>query len=96
LALLTLTARKTRASVASFHLSSLLVVTFSVYAYRDIWPLLTYTLLPADAQEGALIWAKIGFLFIAGIAVPLAVPRRYVPIDPKARSSPCPSSSRIA
>ncbi|KAI0291829.1 hypothetical protein BC826DRAFT_1105763 [Russula brevipes] len=93
LALLTLTARRTRASVASFHLSSLLVVTFSVYAYRDIWPLLTYTLLPADAQEGALLWAKIGLLFVAGIVVPLTVPRQYDPIDPKARSSSDPQTA---
>ncbi|KAI9449921.1 hypothetical protein BJY52DRAFT_1227472 [Lactarius psammicola] len=51
LALVTVTARAVRASVTSFHLSSLLLGTFSVYAYRNIWPLLTFTLSPVDAWE---------------------------------------------
>jgi len=87
LALVAITARRTRASVASFHLSSLLLVTFSVYAYRDVWPLLTFTLGPADGWEGALLWAKIGLLAVAGIVIPLITPRQYVPLDPKARFS---------
>jgi hypothetical protein len=36
LALVTITARRTRASIASFHLSALLLVAFSVYVYRDV------------------------------------------------------------
>ena len=58
---------------------------FSVYAYRNIWPLLTFTLSPADAYEGALLWVKIGLLTFAAIVVPLLVPRQYIPIDPKVR-----------
>ena len=77
-----ITARKTRASVASFHLSSLLLVTFSVYVYRDVWPSLTFTLVPADRWEGALLWAKIGLLSVPGIVIPLITPRQYVPLDP--------------
>ena len=87
LALVTVTARRVRASITSFHLSSLLLGTFSVYAYRDIWPLLTFTLSPADAYEGVLLWIKIGLLAFAAIVVPLLVPRQYIPIDPKVRSS---------
>ncbi|KAH9986083.1 hypothetical protein BJV74DRAFT_845474 [Russula compacta] len=83
LALVVATARKTRASIASFHLSSLLLITFSVYAYRDIWPLLTFTLLPADGWEGTLLWKKIGILAVAGVLIPLFMPRQYVPLDPK-------------
>ncbi|KAI9509765.1 hypothetical protein F5148DRAFT_1275094 [Russula earlei] len=83
LALITITARSTRASIASAHLSLLLLVTFSVYAYRDIWPLLTFTLLPADRWEGVLLWAKIGLLAVAGVVIPLITPRQYVPFDPK-------------
>jgi len=69
LALVAITARRTRTSVASFHLSSLLLVTFSVYVYRDVWPLLTFTLVPADRWEGALLWAKIGLLSVPGIVI---------------------------
>ncbi|KAH8997804.1 hypothetical protein EDB86DRAFT_2828663 [Lactarius hatsudake] len=84
LGLMTLTARRVRASVASFHLSSLLLGTFSVYAYRNIWPLLTFTLSPVDAREGALLWVRIGLLAFVAIVIPLLVPYQYIPIDPKA------------
>ena len=87
LALVTVTAQRVRASVTSFHLSSLLLGTFSVYAYRNIWPLLTFTLSPVDAWEGALLWVRIGLLAIAAVVIPLLVPRKYIPIDPKARLS---------
>jgi hypothetical protein len=87
MALVALTARRTRAEIASFHLSSLLFITLSVYVYRNIWPLLTFTLVPADGWEGALLWVKIGLLSLAGIVVPLITPRQYIPLDPKARIS---------
>src|ERR1700761_4829343 len=87
LALVTVTARRVRASITSFHLSSLLLGIFSVYAYRNIWPLLTFTLSPADAYEGALLWVKIGLLAFGAIVVPLLVPRQYIPINPKVRPS---------
>jgi hypothetical protein len=85
LALVTVTARRAYASVASCHLSSLLLGTFSVSAYRNIWPLLTFTLSPADACEGALLWARIGLLAFSAVVIPLLAPRQYKPIDPKAR-----------
>ncbi|KAI0248983.1 hypothetical protein BJV78DRAFT_1276336 [Lactifluus subvellereus] len=91
LALFTVTARRTRASITSSHLSLLLLITFSVYAYRDIWPLLTFTLSPADGREGVLLWIKIGLLAVAAVIVPLIIPGQYVPLDLKARSSPLPS-----
>lgn len=83
LALVSVAARRTRAKVASFHLSSILLITFSVYAYRNIWPLLTFTLSPADGREGSLLWAKVSLLAVAGIIIPLVIPRQYVPVDPK-------------
>ncbi|KAI0306147.1 hypothetical protein B0F90DRAFT_1814940 [Multifurca ochricompacta] len=83
LALFTVTARRTRASVTSLHLSSLLIATLSVYAYRDVWPLLTFTLSPADGSEGALLWVKIGLLTLTAVVIPLIIPRQYVPLDPK-------------
>ncbi|KAI9434147.1 hypothetical protein H4582DRAFT_2112597 [Lactarius indigo] len=83
LGLMTVTARRVRASVTSFHLSSLLLGTFSVYAYRNIWPLLTFTLSPVDASEGPLLWVRIGLLAFAAIVISLLVPRQYIPIDSK-------------
>src|SRR5882762_5199233 len=85
LALSTIFARRVCASVTSFHLSSLLLVTFSIYAYRDIWPLLTFTLSPADAGEGTLLWVKLGLLALAAVLIPLAIPRQYTPVNPKVR-----------
>ncbi|KAH9166802.1 hypothetical protein EDB89DRAFT_2075433 [Lactarius sanguifluus] len=67
LALVAATARRVRASIASFHLSLLLLGTFSVYAYRNIWPLLTFTLSPVDACEDALLWVRIGLLGFTAI-----------------------------
>ncbi|KAI9449923.1 hypothetical protein BJY52DRAFT_1192187 [Lactarius psammicola] len=78
LALVTVTARTVRASVTSFHLSSLLLVTFSVYAYRNIWPLLTFTLSPVDAWEGALLWVRIGLLGLAAVMIPLLDPQKAI------------------
>ena len=86
LALVTVTAQRVRASIISFHLSSILLGIFSVYAYRNIWPLLTFSLTPVDAYEGALLWIKIGLLAFASIVIPLLVPCQYIPIDPKVRS----------
>ncbi|KAH9166021.1 hypothetical protein EDB89DRAFT_2115943 [Lactarius sanguifluus] len=73
LALMAVTARRVRASVASLHFSSLLLGTLFVYAYRNIWPLLTFTLSPVDAWEGPLLWVRIGLLTFAAIVIPLLV-----------------------
>ena len=67
-------------SVASVHLTSVLLCAFAVYAIRDIWPLVTYTLKPIDLHEGVFLWIAIVLLGIAGVLVPLCIPRQYVPI----------------
>ncbi|KAH9056241.1 hypothetical protein EDB87DRAFT_1676120 [Lactarius vividus] len=64
-------------TVASFHLSLLLFGILSVYAYRNIWPLLTFTLSPVDSMR------RIGLLAFVAIAIPLLIPYQYIPIDPK-------------
>ncbi|PPR08265.1 hypothetical protein CVT24_001158 [Panaeolus cyanescens] len=69
--------------IASRSLAVVLFVIWIVYAYRDIYPLATFTLNPQDAGEGAILWYKIGILSFAAILVPLLVPRTYVPVDPK-------------
>ncbi len=65
------------------HAATVLLVTWAVYIYRDVWPLATFTLQPADAAEGAFLWAKVGVLTFAAVLIPLAVPRQYIPVDPK-------------
>ncbi|EIM92492.1 uncharacterized protein STEHIDRAFT_127305 [Stereum hirsutum FP-91666 SS1] len=65
------------------HLLVVLFATFLVLAYRNIWPLLTFTLQPADLRQGALLWAHLSLLAFAAVVIPLAVPRPYVPLDPK-------------
>ena len=61
----------------------ILLATWGVYAYRDIWPLATYDLTPIDEAEGNVLWAKIGLLTLAAIVLPLISPRRTD--DPDAR-----------
>ncbi|KAJ4477282.1 hypothetical protein J3R30DRAFT_3657757 [Lentinula aciculospora] len=65
------------------HLNTILCVTLAVYAYRDVYPLGTFKLEHQDGSDGGLLWVKIGLLVLAGVIVPLCVPRKYVPVDPK-------------
>ena len=66
----------------SFHLSLVTFGFLAVYAYRDIWPLMTFTLQPKDSFEGNLLWVKIGLLAFVGAFVPLFEPYPYIPYDP--------------
>lgn len=68
---------------AAAHLGLTLVVTWAISVYSNVWPLATYTLVPADHAEGALLWVKFGLLSVAGVIVPLVVPREYKPYDPE-------------
>lgn len=65
------------------HLNTILLATLSVYTYRDIYPLGTYVLTPQDKLEGPLLWVKISLLAVAAVVIPLIVPRKYIPVDPK-------------
>lgn len=60
-----------------------LLSTLVLYLYRDVWPLATYTEQPADIEEGKIIFVKIGLLSVVAVIIPLFIPRRYVPVDPK-------------
>ncbi|KZV76920.1 multidrug resistance-associated ABC transporter [Peniophora sp. CONT] len=81
LSLVTITAKGRIARAISPHLSLVLIVGFGVYAYRDLWPLLTFTLAPADRHEGALLWAKVALITYSAVLVPLSMPREYVALD---------------
>ncbi|KAF8956542.1 P-loop containing nucleoside triphosphate hydrolase protein, partial [Flammula alnicola] len=80
---------------ASRHINVVLLSAFGVYAYRDLWPLATYTQNPVDIAEGSILWAKIIILTITAVMIPLFIPRRYVPIDPK-NPMPVPNPEQTA
>ena len=63
------------------HLDTLLLLAFCLYAYRDLYPLATFTLIPRDL-DNAITWARIGLLSLVSIFIPLLRPRTYIPADP--------------
>jgi hypothetical protein len=75
-------ASRTMAPYATITVLSL----FAVYAYRDVWPLLTFTLHPLDGAEGLLVWVKIALAAIAGVLLPMLEPYAYVPVNPAVRT----------
>ncbi|KDQ56810.1 hypothetical protein JAAARDRAFT_131890 [Jaapia argillacea MUCL 33604] len=85
LSLFSVSARASAIKGINRHAVLLLFGTFSVFAYRDIWPLATFTLSPMDLKEGWVLWAKIGILAFAGVLIPLTIPRPYIPYDPEVR-----------
>ncbi|QRW00045.1 ABC transporter transmembrane region [Ceratobasidium sp. AG-Ba] len=80
-------------AVANFHLVILLLIAIGVYVWRDLIPLATYSLHPADADGGWQIWSRIAVLSFAGGVIPLCIPRQYVPIDPSHPSVPNPEQT---
>ena len=71
------------ASRAYYHDSFILVLVWSAYVYRDVYPLATLDRVPADSAEGPFFYAKFSLLTIAAVFIPLFVPRKYVPVNPK-------------
>ncbi|TFY57504.1 hypothetical protein EVJ58_g6979 [Rhodofomes roseus] len=78
---------------ASLHLTVLLLVTWGLYVYRDVWPLATFTLTPLDSAEGGILWAKVALLTVSAVIVPLCIPRSYVPLDPQEPTAPHPEQT---
>lgn len=64
--------------------------TLALYFYRDVWPLTTFTLHPADEAEGQILWAKVALAGLAGFILPIFEPYPYIPVDPFV-SSPLPN-----
>lgn len=81
LALLSAAAKFPYSRIATHHLNIVLLVPFVVYAYRDLWPLATYTSSPADGVEGKKLWFKIACITLAAVFLPLSAPRQYIPVD---------------
>lgn len=82
LGLVSVTTKPRWSRLVSNHLATLLFAIFAVFAYRDLWPLITFHSLPKDFKEGGLMWAKVTILFLSSIVFPLVSPRQYVPVDP--------------
>ncbi|KZV64707.1 P-loop containing nucleoside triphosphate hydrolase protein [Peniophora sp. CONT] len=81
LALFNIVVQAKLARRAALHLVLILLASCTVYSFRNIWPLMTYTLRPLDAREGARLWIKIALLAFAGIVIPLTAPREYTPLN---------------
>ncbi|KAJ7456632.1 hypothetical protein FB451DRAFT_1048362 [Mycena latifolia] len=94
LAIVTVAAKRW-SQVAVKHLNALLLFTLSIYAYRDLFPLITYQRVPLDLSEGWILWGKIIALVIAAVVVPLFIPRQYTPVDPK-NPMPVPNPEQTA
>ncbi|KAF8904793.1 hypothetical protein CPB84DRAFT_1772829 [Gymnopilus junonius] len=82
LAILSMSVKKWT-TLATRYNTTILLSVLAVYAYRDIWPLGTYTEQPKDTSHDHLLWYKIALVALTGAAVPLFIPRRYIPVDPK-------------
>ncbi|KAH8104851.1 hypothetical protein BXZ70DRAFT_1049036 [Cristinia sonorae] len=75
LALLSVTTSPNHVRVPVRHLCCILFVSWLVFAYRDLYPLVTYDLEPLDGEDGAVLWVYIGIQTVAAVFVPLFVPR---------------------
>lgn len=73
--------------IISRHLSIVTFAILVVYGYRDLWPLMTYTLQPKDKAEGNLLWAKIALASFVGALEPIFEPYPYIPYDPAVSTS---------
>ena len=82
LSVLTVTTPRAWSLIATRHLVLVLLATWGVYVYRDVWTLATFTLTPADAAEGWCLWVKIALLTFAAVIVPVVMPAQYTPFDP--------------
>ncbi len=75
----------------SLHLTLVTFTLFAVYAYRDIWPLMTFTLDPADKAEGSALWVKVAFVTFVGAIEPMFEPYVYIPEVPQVTIISAPS-----
>ncbi|KAJ3557433.1 hypothetical protein NM688_g1472 [Phlebia brevispora] len=67
---------------AQVHFNIVLLSAWFIYAYRDLWPLASYSLEPLDAAEGPILWVKTTLLTLSAVMLPLVTPREYIPYDP--------------
>ncbi|KAI0633973.1 P-loop containing nucleoside triphosphate hydrolase protein [Trametes polyzona] len=73
------------------HASLILATIWSVYLYRDVWPLATVNETPVDLSEGKALWAKFALLSLAGVMIPLLTP--WKPVYTEQCSGPAPEQT---
>jgi hypothetical protein len=71
--------------MVTWHLNVVLLALLGTYISRDIFPLVMIDQQPLDGDQGIVLWAKFAVLTCAGVGIPLMIPRKYVPVDPKVR-----------
>ncbi|KIK53742.1 hypothetical protein GYMLUDRAFT_178425, partial [Collybiopsis luxurians FD-317 M1] len=81
--------------VLTRHLSLVLLVTWLVYGYRNIFPLATFSEMPPDLCKGWILWTEVAILTVTAIVIPAAIPREYIPVDPK-HPMPVPNPEQTA
>ncbi|KAG7450174.1 P-loop containing nucleoside triphosphate hydrolase protein [Guyanagaster necrorhizus] len=94
LGLIAITAKPRWSRLVTRHFNAVLLSAFGIYFYRDLFPLLTYTL-PMQDTENCILWAKIVLLGIVAVLVPLIIPRAYIPVGPE-NPMPLPSPEQTA
>ncbi|EKM51055.1 uncharacterized protein PHACADRAFT_128771 [Phanerochaete carnosa HHB-10118-sp] len=65
------------------HLTFISFAIFAAYAYRNLWPFMTFALYPLDAAEGKILWAKVALATWVGFLAPLLEPYPYIPLHPE-------------
>ena len=65
-----------------FH--TLMLVAWTVYSYRDLYPLITYSKHPLDPEflPQPVVWTRFSLLTIVAVVIPLLQPSQYRPVDP--------------
>lgn len=58
-----------------------------VYAQRDIYPMLTYTVRSAD-ELTTIMWIRLAVITFTALFPPLFTPRPFIPLDPSGHSVP--------
>ena len=73
--------------LADAHARFVLLLLWSVFVYRDVWPLALSTMHPADQTRGLQLWIDFGVLTVAAVFVPILLPTIYVPCNPEVSHS---------
>ncbi|KDQ18018.1 hypothetical protein BOTBODRAFT_155037 [Botryobasidium botryosum FD-172 SS1] len=83
LAILSLTIRPRVRKIINRHLIFLLLSTFAVFVYRNLWPLASFSGVSQDGAAGWITWSRLSILGVAGVVIPLIIPREFVPVNPR-------------
>lgn len=68
--------------VLAWNASLVFLAELFIFGYRNVWPLMIFGGVPADARYPGLTWSEGGLLAFVSIVIPLFIPNPYEPIDP--------------